>query len=71
MLHEGADFKLGAAQIGGGRAELEIVTTVTHAEPNATSRQTVRSVLETRRPALISARSPSPAMRSGPIARRS
>jgi Fe-S cluster assembly protein SufD len=44
-LHEGADFTLGAAQIGGGSQTLEIITTVTHAEPNATSRQMVRSVL--------------------------
>lgn len=45
ILHEGADFHLGAAQIGGGEQTLEIVTTVTHAEPGATSRQMVRSVL--------------------------
>ena len=44
-LHEGADFKLGAVQIGGGNQNLEIVTTVTHAEPGATSSQIVRSVL--------------------------
>ncbi|MVZ98614.1 SufD family Fe-S cluster assembly protein [Sphingorhabdus sp. IMCC26285] len=44
-LHEGADFKLGAVQIGGGIQNLEIVTTVTHAEPGATSSQIVRSVL--------------------------
>ncbi|MBN8842149.1 MAG: SufD family Fe-S cluster assembly protein [Sphingomonadales bacterium] len=44
-LHEGADFTLGAAQIGGGEQTLEIVTTITHAEPGATSRQMVRSVL--------------------------
>src|SRR3546814_598120 len=44
-LHEGADFTLGAAQIGGGTQNLEIITTVTHAEPGATSRQIVRSVL--------------------------
>lgn len=44
-LHEGADFTLGAAQIGGETQTLEIVTTVTHAEPGATSRQRVRSVL--------------------------
>ena len=44
-LHEGADFKLGAVQIGGGEQTLEIVTTVTHAEPGATSSQIVRSVL--------------------------
>jgi Fe-S cluster assembly protein SufD len=43
-LHEGADFNLGVAQIAGGDATVEIVTTVTHAEPNATSQQTVRSV---------------------------
>ena len=44
-LHDGADFQLGAAQIGGGEQNLEIVTTVTHAEPGATSRQMIRSVL--------------------------
>ncbi|MBD3732488.1 MAG: SufD family Fe-S cluster assembly protein [Sphingopyxis sp.] len=44
-LHEGADFRFGAAQIGGGEQNLEIVTTVIHAEPGATSRQVVRSVL--------------------------
>ena len=44
-LHEGADFKLGAVQIGGGTQTLEIITTVTHAEPRATSSQIVRSVL--------------------------
>ncbi len=44
-LHEGADFTLGGVQIGGSSQTLEIVTTVTHAEPGATSRQTVRSVL--------------------------
>ena len=44
-LHDGADFQFDAAMIGGGQSTLEIVTTVRHAEPNATSRQTVRSVL--------------------------
>ncbi len=44
-LAEGADFTLGAAQVGGGSANLEIVATVTHAGPNAASRQIVRSVL--------------------------
>ncbi len=44
-LHEGADFKLGAVQIGGGTQTLEIITNVTHSEPGATSRQIVRSVL--------------------------
>jgi Fe-S cluster assembly protein SufD len=43
-LHEGADFNLGVAQIASGDATVEIVTTVTHAEPGATSRQVVRSV---------------------------
>jgi Fe-S cluster assembly protein SufD len=43
-LHEGADFALGVAQLGGGAQTLEIVTTVTHAEPGATSRQIIRSV---------------------------
>ncbi len=44
-LHDGAHFEFGAVQVGGGSANLEIVTTVRHIEPNATSSQTVRSVL--------------------------
>ena len=44
-LHEGANFAFDAANIGGGKATLEIVTIVRHVEPNATSRQTIRSVL--------------------------
>jgi len=44
-LHEGADFTLGAAQLGGGDATLEVIATVTHAGPDARSRQVVRSVL--------------------------
>ncbi len=44
-LHEGADFKLGGVQIGGGSQTLEIITTVTHVEPGATSSQIVRSVV--------------------------
>jgi Fe-S cluster assembly protein SufD len=44
-LHDGAHFELGAVQIGGGSANLEIVTTVRHIEPNASSLQVVRSVL--------------------------
>lgn len=44
-LRDSADFSFDAAMIGGGQSTLEIVTTVRHAEPNATSRQTVRSVL--------------------------
>lgn len=44
-LHAGAHFELGAAIIGGGEQTLEIVTTLNHIEPNATSNQVVRSVL--------------------------
>lgn len=44
-LHEGADFTLGGAQLGAGSQTLEVVTTVSHVEPNATSRQMVRSVM--------------------------
>jgi Fe-S cluster assembly protein SufD len=44
-LHEGADFSLGAVQIGGGSDTLEVVTTITHAEPGATSRQVVRTIV--------------------------
>ncbi len=48
-LHDGAHFEFGAVQVGGGpegdAANLEIVTTVRHIEPNATSNQVVRSVL--------------------------
>ena len=44
-LGKGADFTLGAAQRGGGAQTLEVVTEVTHAHPDAQSRQIVRSVL--------------------------
>jgi Fe-S cluster assembly protein SufD len=44
-MHEGADFALYGANIGGGDSTLEIVTTVRHIAPGATSRQTIRSVL--------------------------
>ena len=44
-LREGARFTLNAANIGTGTSTLEVVTNVTHAEPSAVSRQTVRSVL--------------------------
>ncbi|WP_070154372.1 SufD family Fe-S cluster assembly protein [Sphingobium phenoxybenzoativorans] len=44
-LGDGAHFELGGAIIGGGSQTLEIVTTVTHAKPNATSVQTIRSIL--------------------------
>jgi len=43
--HEGSHFELGGAIIGGGDQILEIVTTLNHVEPNATSNQVVRSVL--------------------------
>jgi Fe-S cluster assembly protein SufD len=44
-LGEGANFTLGAAQLGGGSQTLEIVTEVAHEAPDATSRQVIRSVL--------------------------
>ena len=44
-LGEGAHFELGGAIIGSGHQTLEIVTTLTHALPNATSSQVIRSVL--------------------------
>ncbi len=43
-LHDGAKFDLGGIIIAAGEQVLEIVTTVTHAGPNATSRQIVRCV---------------------------
>lgn len=45
VLAGGADFTLGAAQLGGGEQTLEVVTRVTHQGRNAASRQIVRSVL--------------------------
>jgi Fe-S cluster assembly protein SufD len=44
-LGEGADFTLGAAQLGSAGQTLEIVTEVTHQARDAVSRQIVRSVL--------------------------
>jgi Fe-S cluster assembly protein SufD len=44
-MHEGADFAMYGANIGGGDSTLEIVTTVNHIEPGASSHQTIRSVL--------------------------
>jgi Fe-S cluster assembly protein SufD len=44
-LHEGADFAFYGANIGGGNSTLEIVTTLRHIAPGATSHQTIRSVL--------------------------
>jgi len=43
-LGEGAELTIGAAQLAAAGQTLEIVTEVLHAAPNATSRQTVRSV---------------------------
>lgn len=40
-----SDFTLGAAQLGGGSANLELVTKIAHLAPDAVSRQVVRSVL--------------------------
>ena len=44
-LASDAEFELNAANIGGGSANLEIVTTVRHVGERGRSRQTVRSVL--------------------------
>lgn len=44
-MHEGADFALYGANIGGGGSTLEIVTTLRHVAPGAISHQTIRSVL--------------------------
>ena len=44
-LGEGANFTLGAAQLGTESQVLEIVTEVSHDAPGAVSRQTIRSVL--------------------------
>jgi Fe-S cluster assembly protein SufD len=44
-LAEGAHFGLAGAIVGGGTSTQEIVTRVLHAEPNATSAQTVRAIL--------------------------
>ncbi len=44
-LHKGAHFEFNAAIVGGDVSTNEIVTTVRHLEPDATSRQTIRSVL--------------------------
>jgi len=44
-LGRGSHFELNGAIIGGGEQTLEIVTAVTHAAPDATSGQTIRSIL--------------------------
>ena len=43
-LHDGADFQLGCVLIGSATQTIELVTTVRHIGPNATSRQIVRAV---------------------------
>lgn len=43
-LGEGAEFRLGAAQLASGGQTVEIVTQVHHLAPDAVSRQVVRSV---------------------------
>jgi len=44
QMGRGAHFEFGGVTIGGGDATREFVTKVVHAEPEATSNQTVRSV---------------------------
>lgn len=44
-LGRGSHFELSGAIIGGGDQVLEIITAVTHAQPDATSGQTIRSIL--------------------------
>ena len=44
-LGKGSHFELNGAIIGGGDQVLEIITKVIHAEPDATSGQTIRSIL--------------------------
>lgn len=43
-LAKGAHFQFGGVTIGGGDATREFVTRITHAEPDATSTQVIRSV---------------------------
>jgi Fe-S cluster assembly protein SufD len=43
--HAGSDFYLGAVQLGTGKQTVEIVTTVRHVEPDATSHQLIRTIL--------------------------
>lgn len=43
-LEEGAHFEFGGVTIGGGAARQEFVTRVIHAQPRATSNQTIRAV---------------------------
>ncbi|MGL5837536.1 MAG: SufD family Fe-S cluster assembly protein [Sphingorhabdus sp.] len=43
--HQGSDFYLGAVQLATGKQTVEIVSTVRHIEPDATSHQVVRTIL--------------------------
>jgi Fe-S cluster assembly protein SufD len=43
--HSGADFYLGAVQLGTGKQTVEIVSTIRHVERDATSYQVVRTIL--------------------------
>jgi Fe-S cluster assembly protein SufD len=45
VCHEHSDFYLYVVQLGSGEQTVEIITTVTHAQPNAMSNQQVRSIL--------------------------
>lgn len=47
-LQAGADLDLGGVLLGGGDATIELVTDIRHLEPDATSRQRVRLVLDER-----------------------
>ncbi len=47
-LGDGADFELNGVMLARGEQTLEIVTTMRHVAPNATSRQTVRTVVDDR-----------------------
>lgn len=47
-LHAGADLDLGGVLLGSGDTMLELVTDIRHLEPDATSRQRVRLVLDER-----------------------
>lgn len=43
--HAASDFTLGAVQLGTGKQTVEIITTVRHLQPNATSHQIIRTIL--------------------------
>jgi Fe-S cluster assembly protein SufD len=43
--NKGSDFTLGAVQLGKGKQTVEIITTIRHVEPDATSSQVIRTIL--------------------------